>query len=296
MNAIGTVQSASAVGFETLYAGYRFDGNTPQMYYVRNRFLLPMVGTWNRRDPLGYLEGMSLSQYAKSSPAQNYDTFGLCCNPGGDYCGPNVDSLLAAELNYALRFWSKHIAYWSENLARFAWYRSVVRWRHMAQIGLQLDWTTVTSKEFIENGRWIICPTGKCKNTYMLCGVCVHDHFIGNIMFGYWLRLHGFLDFTANTAGHIAQLVLPTDERGFDKPWDKAGYELGRLLAESGKNFSKQNICSVLLGDKGNAYSYFILANNKQGANFGDCKPCPEEMDGGLKAWTKEINMPYPDF
>ncbi len=53
MNGSGTVQSASTIGFETLYAGYRFDGATPQMYYVRNRFLLPMIGTWNRRDPLG---------------------------------------------------------------------------------------------------------------------------------------------------------------------------------------------------------------------------------------------------
>ena len=60
MNGTGTVQSASAIGFETLYAGYRWDGTTPQMYYVRNRFLLPMIGTWNRRDPLGYVDGMQL--------------------------------------------------------------------------------------------------------------------------------------------------------------------------------------------------------------------------------------------
>ena len=60
MNGSGTVQIASAIGFETLYAGYRWDGTTPQMYYVRNRFLLPMIGTWNRRDPLGYVDGLGL--------------------------------------------------------------------------------------------------------------------------------------------------------------------------------------------------------------------------------------------
>ena len=59
MNGSGTLQSASAIGFETLYAGYRWDGATPQMYYVRNRFLLPQLGTWNKRDPLGYVDGMS---------------------------------------------------------------------------------------------------------------------------------------------------------------------------------------------------------------------------------------------
>ncbi len=58
MTGASVVQTSSAVGFETLYAGYRYDGTTPQMYYVRNRFLLPMIGTWNKRDPLGYEDGM----------------------------------------------------------------------------------------------------------------------------------------------------------------------------------------------------------------------------------------------
>jgi len=40
------VQSSSPIGFETLYAGYRWDNANPKMYYVRNRFILPMIGTW----------------------------------------------------------------------------------------------------------------------------------------------------------------------------------------------------------------------------------------------------------
>jgi len=71
------VQSSSPIGFETLYAGYRWDSAAPQMYYVRNRFLLPVIGTWNRRDPLGYVDGMSLSEYASSSPAVSMDPMGL---------------------------------------------------------------------------------------------------------------------------------------------------------------------------------------------------------------------------
>ena len=61
MTGAGTVQTGSASDFETLYAGYRWDGESPQMYYVRNRFLLPVIGTWNRRDPLGYVDGMNLT-------------------------------------------------------------------------------------------------------------------------------------------------------------------------------------------------------------------------------------------
>jgi YD repeat-containing protein len=61
MTGAGTVQASSPIGFETLYAGYRWDSAAPQMYHVRNRFLLPMMGTWSQRDPLGYVDGMALS-------------------------------------------------------------------------------------------------------------------------------------------------------------------------------------------------------------------------------------------
>ena len=76
MNGTGTVQSASAIGFETLCVGYRWDGASPQMYYVRNRFLLAMIGTWNRRDPLGYVDGMSLYTYCKDNALSLIDPMG----------------------------------------------------------------------------------------------------------------------------------------------------------------------------------------------------------------------------
>ena len=81
MTGAGVVQSTSTVGFETLYAGYRWDGTSPQMYYVRNRFLLPMIGTWNRRDPLGYVDGIALYQYANSAPNDSVDPSGLKDRP-----------------------------------------------------------------------------------------------------------------------------------------------------------------------------------------------------------------------
>ena len=81
MTGAGTVQSSSPIGFETLYAGYRWDNPTPQMYYVRNRFLLPQVGTWNRRDPLAYVDGMNIMQYSLSRPTGVTDSFGLFDEP-----------------------------------------------------------------------------------------------------------------------------------------------------------------------------------------------------------------------
>jgi hypothetical protein len=47
------------------------------MYYVRNRFLLPQVGTWNRRDPLGYVDGMALNSYCFSNAPVLIDPFGV---------------------------------------------------------------------------------------------------------------------------------------------------------------------------------------------------------------------------
>jgi len=46
MTGVIAVQGNSFIGFETLYAGYRWDNANPKMYYVRNRFILPMIGTW----------------------------------------------------------------------------------------------------------------------------------------------------------------------------------------------------------------------------------------------------------
>lgn len=197
-----------------------------------------------------------------------------------------------------LRFWGKYAAYWTESLGRFTWYRAVVRWEHMLKIGPQLDWTSINSELFDENGVRKFCPTRKCEKTYMLCGVCVHDHFIGNIMFGYWARLHGFRDITSSFAGHIAQLIGDTEDHGFDKPWDKAGYELGRILAESGKIFNRYNVCTAMLGNNGNAYSFFLAANNKAGADYRHCKPCPAEIEKGGTPWMKEKGhpKPYPAF
>jgi RHS repeat-associated protein len=81
MTGAGTVQTGSASDFETLYAGYRWDGDSPQMYCVRNRFLLPMIGTWNRRDPLGYVDGITLLSYASAAPIDTLDPSGLYDRP-----------------------------------------------------------------------------------------------------------------------------------------------------------------------------------------------------------------------
>ena len=71
------MQASSPTGWETLYAGYRWDGDPSRMYYVRNRLLLPYAGTWNRRDPIGQIDSVNQYELLSSVPLDHVDPFGL---------------------------------------------------------------------------------------------------------------------------------------------------------------------------------------------------------------------------
>jgi RHS repeat-associated protein len=59
-----------------LYCGYRFDAETG-LYHVRNRVYHPTFGRWVQRDPLGYVDGMGLYEYASSMALRARDPSGL---------------------------------------------------------------------------------------------------------------------------------------------------------------------------------------------------------------------------
>jgi RHS repeat-associated protein len=81
LTSTGTLEAASPTGWETLYAGYRWDGDPSRMYYVRNRLLLPCLGTWNRRDPIGYLSAnTNLGIYLGNNVPNLVDPTGLMPN------------------------------------------------------------------------------------------------------------------------------------------------------------------------------------------------------------------------
>jgi RHS repeat-associated protein len=66
---------ASDVDNRTLYAGYHHDSETG-LYHVRNRMYHPTLGRWVQRDPLGYVDGMSVYQYGLSVPNRFVDWLG----------------------------------------------------------------------------------------------------------------------------------------------------------------------------------------------------------------------------
>jgi len=59
-----------------LYCGYHLDSETG-LYHVRNRMYHATLGRWIQRDPVGYLDGAGLYQFAGSSPANALDPSGL---------------------------------------------------------------------------------------------------------------------------------------------------------------------------------------------------------------------------
>jgi RHS repeat-associated protein len=62
------------------YAGYVFDENLAgTKWHVRHRVLESVLGRWISRDPLGYVDGMSLNVLAQSNAVTHTDPTGLVC-------------------------------------------------------------------------------------------------------------------------------------------------------------------------------------------------------------------------
>jgi RHS repeat-associated protein len=72
--------SAGASGTDNIigYAGYIFNTEIPGagLYTVRHRHYAPGLGRWLSRDPIGYVDGMSLYEYVRSSPKMYLDPTG----------------------------------------------------------------------------------------------------------------------------------------------------------------------------------------------------------------------------
>lgn len=59
------------------YAGYEHDAAIDAICHVRHRVYLTELGRWTRRDPLGWVDGMSLYEYVRSAAVTGTDALGL---------------------------------------------------------------------------------------------------------------------------------------------------------------------------------------------------------------------------
>jgi RHS repeat-associated protein len=70
-------KALSHVGGRKGYAGYEACFSRDTLWHVRHRVLESELGRWTRRDPLGYVDGVSLYQYVGSAPTSWLDSQGL---------------------------------------------------------------------------------------------------------------------------------------------------------------------------------------------------------------------------
>jgi RHS repeat-associated protein len=76
----------SAIDNRKGYAGYEFDPAVQAkftVYHVRRRALNSDLGRWLTRDPLGYVDGVSLYEYVRSNPIAGADPYGTGPSGGG---------------------------------------------------------------------------------------------------------------------------------------------------------------------------------------------------------------------
>jgi RHS repeat-associated protein len=72
-----TVLSSNSVASRKGYAGYENDGGVGDQYHVRHRAYRAALGRWGQRDPVGYLDGISLYEYVGSRATIVVDPLGL---------------------------------------------------------------------------------------------------------------------------------------------------------------------------------------------------------------------------
>jgi RHS repeat-associated protein len=68
-----------------MFTGRQLDEETG-LYFYRARYYDPVKGRFLQRDPLGYVDGMNLYEYARSNPVRWTDPLGLWCGE----CEPGI--------------------------------------------------------------------------------------------------------------------------------------------------------------------------------------------------------------
>jgi hypothetical protein len=244
-----------------------------------------------------YADGMNLYQYVRSNPINRRDWTGL---ESECYCGPDVTGFLVDLVNHAGKWRVKQGAI--SRAQGIAW---------LTANGMNLDWWSTAGSYKTKR-----CPSkGKpCQNTYWLCGECVHDHWIGNFMYGYLGRLLSIPDIVMDAAGEKVQGPGVGDDPKLsysDPPWDTAGYRLARLMYDELTNpKGKREVCAILKSNMG----HWNTANNTtppppkpkdigwmldvppgmaviqlhwpspHASGYQKCKKCPEDLPAGARS------------
>jgi len=89
-DALGNPQTGTLKDAFHLFTG-RIQISGTELYDYRYRVLSSELGRFMQRDPLGYVDGMNLYTYVRSSPMSWLDAFGLMLGPNDDYLDDILD-------------------------------------------------------------------------------------------------------------------------------------------------------------------------------------------------------------
>jgi len=283
IQAVGTYATVNPFRFSTKY----WDTEHQALYYGY-RYHKPKLGRWLSRDPIEERGDLNLLRFAANNPVSIYDLLGLDAStqPSDkcEYCGPDMTDFFMNLINSAV--------VWRRTQGEVSLKDGI---HYLRMHGGEMFWFT-TDGQYKTKG----CPSGEqCAHTYWICGECVHDHWLGNFMFGYTARLLGVPDWIADCGAQNAQGPGPGDPlvnhlgdpiEYVDPLWDVAGYELGRSTFDlmSAIPVLKGSFCTFLRSDP-----HWGPANNTavslvpgtdpryptpKASGYGNCKKCPERL------------------
>jgi RHS repeat-associated protein len=275
--------------------GYWYEnGLRRPLYYVRARWYQTGGPNWLSPDPLRFGGGdFNLYRYVGNRPTVGVDPSGLNTRldlrvfaalppistpkgvPACGTCGAIADNWIGPEIDCQIQGYNKFSSGFTGAvpITRFAfWCNGNQRYKDPS--------------EFMFN-QHLMPPCGTqpqpkqigCGASVTLCGYCVRNSVLGNIMYGYIGRFAGFtLDQITQAAINLKRIALQTVD-----DYDKAAYELGYDIRRA-LEIDNQGFCTAF---KKNSIRAIALREGRKddGSNYNDLSTCSQCHQS-----TKETN------
>ncbi len=204
------------------------DDHDFRIQYNRARYYDPENGRWLQRDPLEYVDGMSLYEYVRSGPSQNIDPEGLTCN----VCGPDVSRQVRSAIRKVTIKYNRLTAAQKGNACGAFTSQTPDFLRGGAPMYLNA-WDIIE----LWNKAWINAPpysppcatAPPCVDTVEVDGNCYYAGSVNYMIFGVMWRLCGNLQVTGNALiwaykGNIPGLRPAAGNYVPSQGWFDAGY------------------------------------------------------------------------
>jgi len=254
----------NAFANEILFCGYRLDTYSG-VYDVRNRMYHPTLGRWLQRDLVGMSPIWDLPyRLGRGIGKAIYDTFVLPPPPEGrgrGRCGLNIDEVFLAMLMRLqgrvnqLRDADRSPWYLADCLFSDAWW---------------FMYGNGNSMDFDIDGR-AGCPSGEgCERTVTLCGRCIHNSQVNDMVYGFMARAVGMSEIGA--AKWANGLELKTKGK-VETPIQRASYilgaDLGKWVSTPSEPLTVESMCWQMTQGS-------LLDSATAGGAYDHCELCQE--------------------